>query len=582
MEQKLPIEMRIQLGHALYRQSRYLEAVAVLDGVLEIRPDHAGVWNDRGIMLRTLEHFDAALESYDKAIALLPGYWEAHYNKAATFDLLSRRDEALTSYDRALELKPDFATGWNNRGSVLLALGRAADAAQSYDRAIAISPSYAEALGNRAAALTQLGRHAEALISADAAIHLQAGVATFHDHRGTALAHLHRPAEALSSYDQAIALRPDFSGACSNRAPVLLTLQRPEEALASCDRALAFDLASAEACNNRGAALTELGRFAEALASFERAITLKPDYAAAWGNRGMLLLLTGQTAEGWAAYRQRERLVRQYANTKPWICGEDISGKTIFIEAREGLGDAIQFCRRIPQLEAQGARVTCALPAALHCILREISPTARFVDAPTEADRHVVLYNLAEGFPPVACASEAPYVKAGEGRMRQWKSRLGESGFKVGICWQGSLADASRSFPVNLFKCFAGVPGLRLISLQKGPAAKQLAELPQDLTVETLGDAFDAGPDAFVDTAAVMENLDLIIAPDTAIAHLAGALARPVWVALKYAPDWRWSLNRSDSPWYPSMRLFRQHAFGDWSAPFGEMSQHLAKLLNGR
>jgi tetratricopeptide (TPR) repeat protein len=582
------IEIRIQLGHAMYKQSRYLEAVAVFDGVLRMHPDLAGVWNDRGIMLRTLTHFDAALESYDKAIELSPGYWEAHYNKGATLDLLSRHGEALTSYDRALALKPDIAPAWNNRGSVLLSLGRAEEAVGSYDCAIALSPSYAEAFGNRAAALTQLGRHSEALTSANAAIELQAATATFHDHRGTALANLHRPAEALTSYDQAIALQPDFAGAYSNRASVLLNLNRPEEAIASCDRALVIDPVSAEAHNNRGASLTELGRFAEALASFEQSTTLKPDYAAAWANRGMLLLLTGQTTEGWKVYRQREQLVRKvtpYANMRPWICGEDISGKTIFIEAVEGLGDAIQFCRRIRQLEAQGAKVICALPPALHGLLKDISPTARFVDASTafvDAERHVSLYNLAEGFPPIECPADTPYLIAGEDRVRQWKSVLGESGFKVGICWQGSLADTSRSFPVSQFKYFLDIPGLRLISLQKGPAVKQLADLPSDLTVETLGDSFDAGPDAFMDTAAVMENLDLIIAPDTAIAHLAGALGRPVWVALKYVPDWRWSLNCSESPWYPSMRLFRQHTYGDWSVPFAEMSQRLADLMNGR
>jgi glyoxylase-like metal-dependent hydrolase (beta-lactamase superfamily II)/regulator of sirC expression with transglutaminase-like and TPR domain len=199
-----PIEMRIQLAHALYKQRRYMEAVAVLDGVLEIRPDHAGVWNDRGIMLRTLTRFNSALDSYDKAIELAPCYWEAHYNRGATLDLLSRHGEALTSYDNALAIKPDIAPAWNNRGSALLSLGRAEEAVGSYGRAIALSPSYAEAFGNRAAALTQLGRHNEALASADAAIKLQYAVAVFHDHRGTALANLHRPAEALLSYDRAI------------------------------------------------------------------------------------------------------------------------------------------------------------------------------------------------------------------------------------------------------------------------------------------------------------------------------------------------------------------------------------------
>lgn len=582
-----PVETLIQLGHALYAQGRCLEAVRMLDGALRQRPGDAGLWNDRGIMLKALRRFDEALDSYDRAIALFPGHWEAHYNKSAALSLLSRPEDALAGYDRVLALKPDFAAAWNNRGSVLLELGRAEEALASYDRAIALLPSYAEAFGNRAAALTRLGRDHDALASADAAIGMQASVAEFHDHRGTALANLHRPQEALPSYDRAIALKPGFAGAYSNRSSALLDLKRAEEALRSCDKALALDSQSAQAWNNRGTALAELKRFEEALSSYQKAITLKPDYAAAWGHRGMLLLLIGRTAEGWASCRRREELVwrdRAGAKRKPWICGEDIRGKTLFMEAVEGFGDAIQFCRRIPLLEAQGAKVICALPSPLRRLLQDVSPTAEFVAAETAfagADRYVSLYNLAEGFPAGGQYPAAtPYLKAEESRKRQWKNLLGDGGFKIGICWQGSPADPSRSFPVSFFHCFSELPGLRLISLQKGAAVQQLAELPSHLQVETLGDQFDAGPDAFLDTAAVMESLDLIITPDTAIAHLAGALGRPVWTVLKYIPDWRWHLDRGDTPWYPSMRLFRQKAYGDWSHPFAEMAEELVGSTN--
>jgi tetratricopeptide (TPR) repeat protein len=578
------IQDLIQIAHSFYAQGRLGEAVGVLDIALQARPDDADLWNDRGIMLRALRRFDEALQSYDQAILLSPGHSEAHYNKAAALELLGRWAEALTSYDRAIGARPNFAEAWNNRGSALMTLGRRSDGLSSYDRAIAHCPNYAEAHGNRAAALTSLGRYSEALESVGAAINLKPNVAEFHDHRGTALASLHQYEEALHSYDRAIALRPGFASAYSNRASVLLNLKRPWDAIASCDKALAITSGSAEACNNRGAALFELGSFAEAFVSFERATMLKPDYPSAWANRGMLLLLTGRAAEGWACWRERERLVRRkvpYTTAKPWVCGEDITGKTLFIEAVDGFGDAIQFCRRIADLEAQRAKIVCALPAALLTVLKDISPTAQFVEATTsfaEADRHVSLYNLAEGFPPDLARPETPYLKADADRAQKWKKHIGEKGFKVGICWQGSLADGSRSFPLGQFQPFGDIPGVRFISLQKEVSQKQLADFPANLHLETLGDSFDAGPDAFLDTAAVMENLDLIIAPDTAIAHLAGALGRPVWVALKYVPDWRWSLDRSDTPWYPTMCLFRQQSYGDWSAPFAQMAQQLAKV----
>jgi tetratricopeptide (TPR) repeat protein len=585
MEQShhLSFEALVQLGHALYGQGRYPEAVKALDEALHVRPGDANVWNDRGIMLGTLKRLAEALESYNKAIALSPDYPEAFYNRGSLLIMLLKPDEALASYDRAVALNPDFAVAWNNRGSVLLELGRPKDALASYDRAIELSPSYAEAHGNRAAVLTNLERHREALASADMAIEIRSNAAEFYDHRATALARMHRPEEALVSYDRAVALKADFVGAHSNRASVLLDLKRPEDALLSCDRAIAINPDSAEPYNNRGSALTELKRFDEALASYTKAIALKPGYAAAWGNRGMLLLLTGLVTEGWASWRRFEQLLwakTSHADLRPWTCGEDIRDKTLFIEV-DGFGDAIQFCRRIAQLEAQGAKVICALPRPLLSLLKDISPTVRIVEAgapPTGCDRYVSLYNLAEGFPPDdRCPAGTPYLRADGDRTAQWKRLLGDSGFKIGICWQGSLADVSRSFPVGFFQSLAEIPGVRLISLQKGPLKP--AELPRAVNVESLGDSFDAGPDAFLDTAAVMENLDLIIAPDTAIAHLAGALGRPVWVALKYAPDWRWHLDRCDTPWYPSMRLFRQHAYGDWSGAFAEMAEQLRGSL---
>jgi len=570
----------------LHAGGRPLEALTALERALEAQPDNSLAWHDRGIVLNRLGRPQDAIASYDRAIALNPHHADAHYNRAVALTDLNRREDALAGYDRAIVLNPDFAPAYNNRGSLLLALNRNEAALASYDKAIQLDPEYAQAHGNRAAILTSLGRHQDALESCSLAIGLDANMAAFHDSRGTALANLNRPREALDSYDKALALKPDFAGAYSNRGAALSALQRPLEALASFDKAIRIEPALAQAYNSRGSVLAELKRFDEAMASYDKAIALKPDYAEGHANKGLLLLLQQRFVEGWQFYQTYRKILQARDNASPpwsdWQREDDIAGKTLLVESADGFGDAIQFCRYVELAEAKGAKVILSLERRLMRLFRGLTPAVQLVDRkspPPRFDKHISLFGIGQVFSPDICgfAANIPYLRAEPERVRKWQNIIGTEGFRIGICWRGSPADLNRSFAVGCLEPIANIAGLRLISLQKGFGVEELQSLPRGMIVESLGDGFDAGPDAFIDAAAVIENLDLVIAPDTAIAHLAGALGRPAWLALKYVADWRWFSDRSDSPWYPSMRLFRQQSYGDWVSVFGAMEAALVR-----
>jgi hypothetical protein len=275
-----------------------------------------------------------------------------------------------------------------------------------------------------------------------------------------------------------------------------------------------------------------------------------------------------------------------HSSARPlWDGGEDIAGKTLLTYAEQGLGDTLQFCRFAPLLAARGARVILAVQDTLRTLLRGLGAgieVVGFSDIPREFDFHCPLLSL----PRVlhkrldSIPATVPYLRPDPDRVSIWRERLGTHGRLIGIRWQGSTgrADAGRSFPLRHFEPLARIPGIRLISLQKGVGSEQLLELPSQWRVEDLGAAFEpGGGDAFLDVAAVMECLELIITSDTSITHLAGALGRPTWLALKRVPDWRWMLERDDSPWYPTVRCFRQRRTGDWEGVFDRMCRALVE-----
>ena len=414
------------------------------------------------------------------------------------------------------------------------------------------------------------------------------------NNRGNVLNELRRLDEALASYDRALAIRPDYADALNNRGNVLFELKRLDEALASHDKALALRPDYAAALDNRGNVLLKLKRLDEALASYDKALAIKPNDADALANRAHLALLEGRYAEGWRDYEIRWEVgqtpTRKLVAPWPQWKGEDLREKRIIVYEEQGLGDVIQCSRFLTLIVSRGARVTFLVRASLHRLFRPFEPSVRMVDKPPPGeifDFQSALMSLPGGLKTTLenIPTNIPYLWPEEPLVALWREKLGSQGFKVGICWQGNpdqRGDSGRSIPLRCFQSLARVPGVRLISLQKHHGLDQLENLPSDMRVETLGQDFDNGPDAFVDSAAVISCLDQVITADTSIAHLAGALGRPVWVALKQVPHWLWMLDRPDSPWYPTMALYRQEVRDDWASVFLALADNLGKLQKRR
>ena len=578
-----------QRANLLGALRRFDEAVAGYDDAISARPDFAQAWNNRARALRSLRRLDEALQSCQRAVALDPADAEAQMNRGNVLMELGRPQDAVESYGQAIARKPDFGEAYFNRAHAAFRLGRVEDALGDFDRAIALRPAFAEAYHARANALEKLGRLDEALQSFDRAVALDPALAESYNNKGNILCRLGRHAEAVESFTRAVQRRPDYALAWNNRGSALQDMDRLEEALESCDSAISLAPGLAAAHYNRGNILKGLKRLPDAIESFDRAIACAPDFADAHRNKATTTLLTGDFAQGWQLYERRHAWV---AGNAPgpgsrWTGDENLEGKTLLIQAEQGFGDTIQFCRYAALVAARGARATLVVQYPLVSLLGCLEPAVKVVGSSTPAsgfDYHIPLMSM-----PFALQSNAKsipanvrYLSADPVRTEAWRARIGTRGFRIGICWQGAVGgevDIGRSFPVRHFETLARIPGVRLISLQKNAGVEQLRELPDGMDVEAFGDALDPGPAAFVDTAAVMESLDLIISSDTAVAHLAGALGRPVWVALNRVPDWRWLMDRDDSPWYPTMRLFRQPARNDWTGVFAAMKNNLLELL---
>ena len=563
-------------------------AEAFLRRAIMVASDVAPIRLAYGVALFDLGRFEEAVASYDKAISIDPYYAEAFYNRANALKDLGRYAQAIGDYAAVIAMEPGHAQAFSNQGDALQSLRRFEEALVCYAKAISLKPDWAEAYSNLGLALHEMKRFGEALSNYDQAIASRRDFATAYFNRGNTLKEIARFDEAVADYAQALMIEPENADAYSNQGDALQSLGRFAEALTRYDKAISVKPDFPEAHSNRGVCLKEVKQFEEALRSFDQATHVAPGYAEAWWNKALTLLLMGRFEAGWDLYEWRKKArdpagARSF-NRPVWLGQEDIANKTLLVHAEQGFGDAIQFARYLPGLNEMGAKVLFAPHGVLGRLMGTLDATVQIVkedDSALEFDYHVPLMSLPLVFKTdfSNLPSRAAYLRAEEPRVDSWKKRLGPDGFKVGICWQGSrgAADVGRSFCIRQLFELSQIPGLRLISLQKGDGASQLLGLPQGMVVETLGADFDAGPDAFVDTAAVMKCCDLVITSDTAVAHLAGALGVKTWVALKHVPDWRWFLERDDSPWYPSIRLFRQPSPGDWDGVFARMKAALVQ-----
>ena len=440
------------------------------------------------------------------------------------------------------------------------------------------------------------GQHAQALILLVAILQKYPDAADILVRQGVSQWSLRRFEEALASFERAAMIEPGNVDAHYSKGAVLHSLHRFEAALKSYDRALSLRPDLVLALNNKAVVLRDLRRVPEAIAHYDKAIAIQPGNPAFLVGKAFCLMLLGDFAQGLPLLEWRKAFVTAVGDApaqSPFWMGEDLQGKSLLIRAEQGLGDTIQFCRYALIARARGAKVFLGVQDNLVRLLQSLDPDIAVLGPQKPfpvCDYKTMLLTmpLRSGTTPATIPAAVPYLFAEAVRTEQWRHRLAGHGFRIGIAWQGERTwqgvekpeDIGRSFPLRLYRTLADIPGVRLISLQKNDGIEQLADLPPGMSVEVL-DGLDDGPDAFLDTAAVMQTLDLVITSDTAIAHLAGALGRPVWLALRQVPDWRWRLEGDDTQWYPTMRLFRQEAPGDWAGVFARIAARLRAELGG-
>ena len=606
------------LGLALQDLGRRDEALQHYDQALALQPDDAPSHFNRGNLFRQARDLQQALACYQRVVALQPDFWQCHCSLGQVLQDLGQMEQALQSFDRAIALQPNLALAWYSRGLVLDALARHAEALASYEKAIASQPDYALAWHRQGTALKLLGQPEPALASLDAALALKADFPECLDHRGTVLYDLQRMEEALDSYDRALALAPAAAHIHYNRGTVLENLKRHEEALAcyqrvvalqpdhgkawmgvgaaqqelqrygeaqqSFQRAIALLPDHAPAWFNQGNLLQDMKRYGEAIASYERAIALQPDYASAWWNQSVALLLTGQWERGWALHEWRWKrapanMLRHFRQPL-WLGEPDVAGKTILLYAEQGLGDSIQFCRYAKLVKQRGARVLLQVPAALLALMQEVEGVDQVLEDKQplpDFDFQCPLLSLPLAFNTRtnSVPAAAGYLQSNPERRRQWQQRLGQrSKPRIGLVWSGNAEhnnDRFRSIPLAEL-CQHLPAGFDYVSLQKEVRSSDR----QALLGSGIRDV-SAYLNDFADTAALLDLLDLVICVDTSVAHLAGSLGKTSWLLLPYLADWRWLLERSDTPWYASVTLLRQGPERQWAL----VLQHMALRLQG-
>ena len=511
----------------------------------------------RGLAEQAAGRSDAAIALIDAALRLKPDFPEALCSGGYILQSRGHAAGALAFYDRALQFNPDDAVAWFNRGGLLLDHGQVEAALLSFERACALQPGHAGAHCNRGAALYALGRLQDAAAALREALSIDKKLPNAELNLGNALMRLGRYDEAREAYSRAILLRDDY-------------------ALAYC---------------GLGIAKKEMGRFAEAMQAFDKALELAPDSEEARSNKGCLQLLLGDFAAGWEGYEYRwaegQRAIPASSAHFDLADPSRLAGRKILVVNDHGLGDTIQFYRYVVLLARAGAEVAFAGPAKMRRLLASSEAKVEWrdeMDLSGAFDAALAISSL-----PRACATRmgtipaaVPYLSAEPERIAFWRDRVRGAGPKIGLCWRGNIdfrVDPRRSIPPEAMLPLADLEGALLVSLQKGAGA---AELPGALAVRTrrFSEGFDDGPDAFIDTTALMASLDLIVTCDTSIAHLAGALGRPVWVALRHVSEWRWMNERADSPWYPTMRLFRCREGDDWTALFAEIAGEVRRKFS--
>ena len=535
--------------------------------LLHHQPMHIGALNILSIVLTRLKKYGEAEHYIKLALKHNSNSYATFYNYGIILKALKRPSEALERFNQALAINPSNADIWNNRGTVLTDLKRYDDAVSDFNKAIGLQPNYLLAFYNKGKSLATLQRHDE----------------------------------AFAAFDKALLLKPDLVEAWLGRGKAFQDLQRYEEAFAAYDKAIAIKPDCAEAYCNRGIAFQELGQFDAAITNYDKAIAIKSDYAEAYAQKSLVLLLQADFDRGWHLYERRwETSGLQFSKrnfVKPlWLGKESLADKTILLYSEQGLGDTIQFCRYAKLVADLGARVILEVPKPLINLLGNLSGVTKLAEVGSPLppfDYQCPLMSLPLAFKTTLSNIPAniPYLKADEKKSLFWREKLGEKNKpRVGLVWSGGFipnlpevwaVKKRRNIPLAKI---AGLknPDIEFYSLQKGqPAKSELANLIRDNWGGPKIFDFTNLLNDFSDTAALIENLDLVISVDTSTAHLAGALGKPVSILNRFDTCWRWLLERTDSPWYPTAKLYRQEKAGNWDGVVQRVKADLIGFRSG-
>jgi len=555
--------------------------------LLARNPADSDALNLMGVVLSQRGRHEEGIELLRKAVALRPDASAYHRNLGLAYAQSKRTNEAIACFRQLVAMEPGDAGAFDRLAVLLSHQGQIGDAIEAGKTAVKLRPEVAGFRGHLGAAYL----HARQFDLAIAQMREAARLAP-KDFRpwfdlGATLAESGRYPEALDAFDRTMQLNPSFAALHSNRSAVLRQMGQPEEALAAIRRAVEIDPDAPGVQNNLAAVLFDEGNLEEAMIAWRKAVMQNPDYAGVHWNYARVLLAVGHYAEGWEEFEWRLRIPALRLNrgfSQPQWDGRDPAGKTILLFTEGGFGDALQFIRLVPRVTARGGRWLLECQPELVTLFDKTPGVERIIPRGQplpEFDMQIPLQSLPRVLKITLqnIPNEVPYLNPPADRVERWAARLaGETRLHVGLAWAGSKGGKAdkpdlRTRSIDVFAPLAAVEGVKFFSLQKGDGCEQTPPAGMDLADFT-GELSD-----FADTAALVRNLDLIVTVDTAIAHLAGALAKPVWVLIPFVSDFRRLHNRTDSPWYPTMRFFREPAAGDWGTPIGEMVRALREMI---
>jgi Flp pilus assembly protein TadD len=568
-------------GLEFHKAGRLAEAEAIYRQVLAADPNNADALNLLGTLTLQCGQAETAVVLIRRAIALRPNTPNYFNSLGVALDHLGQLDAAIQAYQSGIALDPNATDSINNLGNVMMKQHRLTEAVSCFETCVRLRPNAAETHFHLGNALKAQERFDAAIVEYRTALRLRPDYPDAHNNLGNTLKAQNRFPEAIAEYQAALRLKPTDPELYSNLGEVLRIAGQTEKAVIALETALRLRPNLAEARCNLGNALYDLGRYAQAKTVYQSALALRPNLTLIHCDYSFALMILGEFQEGWPQYEWRRRAAIELKQAileprQPLWDGRELGRRRLLLHAEQGFGDTIQFIRYVSLVAHRGGRIAVACQRDLIPLLRRMPDVEMWapLDSPPDCDVHCPLLSLPGLFKTNLSSIPAavPYLSADPARSALWKDRLPTGKLKVGLAWAGTPGhrnDHNRSIKLQHLAPLAQADGMQFISLQKGPAAAQTRNPPMEIA------DWSSEFKDFADTAALVENLDLVIAVDTAVAHLAGAMGKPVWAMLPFSPDWRWMVNRSDSPWYPTMRLFRQPAPGDWTTVVGQVTSAL-------